>query len=265
MNIQIFHVDSFTVKPFAGNPAAVCVLDRPREDAWLQAVAAEMNLSETAFLLPKGNGYNLRWFTPTTEVDLCGHGTLASAHILYEFGFFEQDETIEFFTRSGKLKSSFDNGFIELDMPRHDPQKIETPTSLIEALGVQPLGSAVYNQETILAEFENEEMIRNFTPDFKQIAALDFPEIVITARSSNPKYDIVTRFFAPKLGINEDPVTGSVHCMLGPYWAEKLGKNKLLSYQASPRGGEIRVRLTKDRAFVGGKAITVLRGELVRQ
>jgi PhzF family phenazine biosynthesis protein len=265
MNIQIFQVDAFTVKPFTGNPAAVCILEHAKDDAWMQAVAAEMNLSETAFLLPKGNGYHLRWFTPTTEVDLCGHATLASAHILYEFGFYEEDEPIEFFTRSGKLISRFDNGFIELDMPRRDPIKIAPPASLIEALGKQPVSTATFEDKSILAEYESDEFIRDFLPDFKKLSTLDFNDVVITARSEDPKYDVISRFFAPRLGINEDPVTGSVHCLLGPFWAEKLGKEKFLAYQASPRGGEVRVRLTKDRAFIGGKAITVLRGDLVHQ
>lgn len=265
MNIQIFQVDSFTVKPFTGNPAGVCILDQPKNETWMQAVAAEMNLSETAFLLPKGGGYNLRWFTPTTEVDLCGHATLASAHILYEFGFYEQDETIEFFTRSGKLISSFDKGFIELDMPRYEPLEIETPTSLVNALGLEPVSTAVLEQKTIIAEFQNDEDVQNFKPDYQKLADLLYKDITITAKSTNPKYDFITRFFSPRTGINEDPVTGSVHCLLGPYWAKKLTKDKLLAYQASARGGEVRIRLSKDRAFIGGKAITVLRGDLVHQ
>lgn len=265
MNIQIFQVDSFTVKPFSGNPAGVCILEQPKNENWMQSVAAEMNISETAFLLPKGSGYNLRWFTPTTEVDLCGHATLASAHILYEFGFYEQDELIEFYTRSGKLISSFDKGFIELDMPRLNPVEIETPKNLVSALGSEPVKTAVYEQKTIIAELEDDDQVINFIPDFKKIADLPYTDITITAKSKNPKYDFVTRFFSPRSGINEDPVTGSVHCLLGPYWSMKLGKEKFLAYQASPRRGEIRVRLSNDRAFIGGKAITVFRGDLVHQ
>lgn len=263
--IPIYTVDAFTVKPFTGNPAAVCLLKKPKEEQWMQSVATEMNLSETAFLLPKKNGYHLRWFTPTTEVDLCGHATLASAHILYEFGFYEEDEQIEFYTKSGTLVSSFDNGIIELDMPRRDPKIISADQTLINTLGVQPIQTAHFDDKLILAEFEFEEQVIDFSPNFKELAKLNYEDILITAKSESSKYDFVSRFFAPQLGINEDPVTGSAHCYLGPYWAQKLGKDEFFAYQASPRGGEVRVRLKSDRAMIGGRATTVLQGELKHQ
>lgn len=265
MNIPIYQVDAFTIKPFTGNPAAVCLLEKTKADTWMQNVASEMNLSETAFLVPKRDGYHLRWFTPTTEVELCGHATLASAHILYEFGFYEEDETIEFYTLSGTLTASYNNAIISLDMPRREAALIEPPSVLTDVLGVAPITTAIFEDKLILAEFENEDQVRSFLPNFKRIAELPQHEVVITAKAEAGKYDFVSRFFAPKMGINEDPVTGSAHCFLGPYWSAKLGKEQFIAYQASPRGGEVCVRLEKDRAFIGGKAVTVLQGELVHQ
>ncbi|HOE35062.1 MAG: PhzF family phenazine biosynthesis protein [Chloroflexi bacterium] len=264
MKIPIYHVDAFAVEPFRGNPAAVCLLQSPRSAEWMQNVAAEMALSETAFLYPKGEGYHLRWFTPKTEVELCGHATLASAHILYEFGFYEPDETIKFQTLSGTITASFSRGTIELDMPRRDPVPIPVSDELIEVLGQKPLAAAVVKDQVILAELADSEAVRNFVPDFKKIATLPQPDLIITAPCKE-KYDFVSRFFSPVTGIPEDPVTGMAHCTLAPYYAERLNKTKFFAYQASARGGEIWVRLGTDRAYIGGKAVTVSQGDLLHQ
>ena len=265
MNIPIYQVDAFTIKPFTGNPAAVCLLEQPRDARWMQAVATEMNLSETAFLVSEKDGYNLRWFTPTTEIDLCGHGTLASAHILYEFGFYEEDEKIEFYTLSGTLTASHSRGFIELDMPAMAVQALATPEGLVEALGLEPLHTFISGDDFILAELENETTIREMAPNTKLLKNLPYDNICVTAKANPGKYDFVSRFFSPRQGIDEDPVTGMAHCALGPWWAEALGKKEFLAFQASPRTGEVHVRLGDQRVFVGGKAITVLRGDLLHQ
>jgi PhzF family phenazine biosynthesis protein len=265
MNIPIYQVDAFTIKPFTGNPAAVCILEHEKDAKWMQAVASEMNLSETAFLVSQKDGYNLRWFTPTTEIDLCGHATLASAHILYEFGFYEEDEKIDFYTKSGTLTASFTDGFIELDMPWREVEEITPSEELNKALGKVPLRTFRYGEGFVLAEFEDEGSIQSITPNFNLLQAIPFTDISITAKANPGKYDFVSRFFAPKQGIDEDPVTGMAHCVLGPFWAKILGKNKFLAYQASPRTGEVRVSLGDNRVFVGGKAITVLRGDLIHQ
>lgn len=265
MKIPIYQVDSFAVQPFKGNPAAVVFLEKPREVNWMQSVAAEMNLSETAFLLAKEDGYNLRWFTPTTEVDLCGHATLASAHILYEFGFYEPDEAIKFHTRSGLITATFTRGTIELDMPLRQPIETTASPDLIAILGEKPLAVANFKQEVILAELPSIAAIRSFVPDFKKIVELNLPDLLITAAGDGNPFDFVSRFFSPRTGIPEDPVTGMAHCILTPYWAKKLNKNKLHAYQASARGGELWARLDSDRVFIGGKAVTVLQGELLHQ
>ena len=264
MKIPIYHVDAFAVEPFRGNPAAVCLLQSPRSAEWMQNVAAEMALSETAFLVPKGEGYQLRWFTPKTEVELCGHATLASAHILYEFGFYEPDEIIKFQTQSGLITASFLRGTIELDMPRRDPTLVPVSVELTAALDLKPISAAIYKDQVILAELEDADAVLNFVPDFKKIAALSYPDLIITAPCKE-KYDFVSRFFSPLTGIPEDPVTGMAHCTLAPYYTERLHKTKFFAYQASARGGEVWVRLGTDRVYVGGKAVTVSQGELLHQ
>ncbi len=265
MKIPIFQVDAFAVQPFKGNPAGVCLLETPRNSEWMQAVATEMNLSETAFLLPKGEGFQLRWFTPKTEVDLCGHATLASAHILYEFGYYEQDEKIRFSTLSGTITASMTHGTIELDMPRRDPVKAEPSPLLLDILGEVPVEVATHEDKLLLAELPDRESIDKFEPDWKKIALLDIPDMIITAHCENEKYDFISRFFSYASGVFEDPVTGMAHCMLAPYWQKKLNKSSFHAYQASRRGGEVWVRLTNDRAFIGGKAVTVMQGDLVHQ
>jgi PhzF family phenazine biosynthesis protein len=261
MTIPLFHIDAFTDRPFAGNPAAVCILPTWKEDGWLQAVAGEMNLSETAFLVKRADGFDLRWFTPKVEVDLCGHATLASAHILWQQGQAPGD-AIRFSTRSGTLKATRHGDEIELDFPLKPEGAAEAPPGLLEALGI----SARYvgkNQFDYLVEVESEAALRGIAPDFKRLATVPVRGVIVTSRSDDPKVDFLSRFFAPASGIDEDPVTGSAHCCLGDFWRKRLGKTEFVAFQASARGGVVRVRVVKDRALLGGRAVTVSRGELL--
>jgi len=262
MSQRIVQVDAFTDRPFAGNPAAVCILESPREDAWMQAVAMEMNLAETAFLVPEGEGYRLRWFTPAVEVDLCGHATLASAHVLWEDGHLSTDAPAIFQSRSGRLSATWRDGWITLDFPVKLAERSVDPTPVAKALGV-PVSVAWANRFDILAEVESEAVLRSIRPDFNLVNAIPVRGLIVTTRSDQPGIDFASRFFAPQVGVNEDPVTGSAHCFLGPYWSEKLGKTEMVGYQASRRGGLVRVRLEGDRAMLGGQAVTVFRGELI--
>ena len=264
MKIPFYQVDAFTVSPFKGNPAAVIILEKARNEAWMQSVASEMNLSETAFLVAEKDGYKLRWFTPTTEVELCGHATLASAHVLFEFGFYEPDEHITFYTKSGPICASFKNGTIELDMPRRDPKPMEKDPKIETLLGVPSVAMAEYNGTLLLVELETAQMVTDFVPDFNKINELPQHDVLITAHEGQ-RYDFVSRFFSPKTGIPEDPVTGMAHCSLAPYWAERLGKTEFHAFQASKRGGELWVRLGEDRVFLGGKAVTVYQGDILHQ
>lgn len=260
MPLPLFHVDAFTDRPFAGNPAAVCLLPSWKEDRWLQAVGGEMNLSETAFLVRQADHFDLRWFTPEVEVDLCGHATLASAHILWQEGQAPGAE-IRFSTRSGILKAVRQGDDIELDFPLKPEEKTDAPPGLLDALGV----NASYvgkNKLDYLVEVESETVLRGMAPDFRRLAAVPARGIIVTSRSADDRFDFVSRFFAPGVGIDEDPVTGSAHCCLGDFWRKRLGKTEFVAYQASARGGVVKVRVTQDRAFLGGKAITVEKGEL---
>jgi PhzF family phenazine biosynthesis protein len=261
MGLLVTQVDAFTDRPFAGNPAAVCVLPEAADATWMQAVAREMNLSETAFLVRRADGFDLRWFTPAVEVGLCGHATLASAHVLWEDGHLRPDEPARFWTRSGLLTATRRDGWIELDFPAKPPQPAEPPPGLMAALGV----AARYvgrNEFDYLVEVDSEATLRSVRPDFTALRAIPVRGTVVTSRADAPEYDFVSRFFAPAAGIDEDPVTGSAHCCLGPYWAERLGRRKLTGYQASARGGVVRVRVGEGRVYLGGQAVTVLRGEL---
>ncbi|NKB67112.1 MAG: PhzF family phenazine biosynthesis isomerase [Candidatus Latescibacteria bacterium] len=261
MKIHISAVDAFTDAPFAGNPAAVCLLPQERDSAWMQAVAQEMNLSETAFLQVRDQGFDLRWFTPAVEVDLCGHATLASAHILWETGRVDVAEAISFHTRSGILSASRQGDWIELDFPSQKPEAVALPDGLAQALGATPL-SVGYNGSDYLVELADEAQVRGLQPDFARLQDLTERGLIATSRSSGGQWDFVSRFFAPAAGIDEDPVTGSAHCCLGPFWGPRLGKEDMMAYQASPRGGTVRVRLAGDRVLLGGQAITIWRGEL---
>lgn len=260
--IPLFHVDAFTDRPFAGNPAAVCVLPAWPGDEWLQAVAREMNLSETAFLVKQRDHFDLRWITPTVEVELCGHATLASAHVLWQQKLVGFDPAIQFSTRSGILKATRKGDGIELDFPLKPEEPAQAPAGLVEALGVSPkyVGK---NRFDYLVEVDSETILRQITPDFRKLATVPVRGVIVTSGSDNPRYDFISRFFAPGSGIDEDPVTGSAHCCLGEFWRKRLGKSEFLAYQASARGGEVRVRVTKDRAFLGGTAVIVARGELI--
>jgi PhzF family phenazine biosynthesis protein len=262
MGIAITQVDAFTDKPFAGNPAAVCILSAPAEESWMQNVASEMNLSETAFLHPEGDGYRLRWFTPAVEVDLCGHATLASAHVLWEANHLRPDQPARFYTRSGLLTAKRDRGWIELDFPALRTEPDEPAPGLLEAMGATPTYVGKTRFDYFL-EVESEQAVKNLKPNFQQLLQMRVRGIIVTSRAASAPYDFVSRFFAPGAGINEDPVTGSAHCSLGPYWKERLGKEDLLAYQASARGGVVRVGVRGSRVLLGGQARTVLRGELI--
>jgi PhzF family phenazine biosynthesis protein len=261
MAIPITVVDAFTDRPFAGNPAAVCLLDRPRPEVWLQDVAREMNLPETAFLLPEEDGFRLRWLSPAMEMDLCGHATLAAAHVLWERGLLDAARQARFFTRSGLLTAARKEPWIELDFPAEPAQPVDTSFSLEEILGV-PAYLAGKNRMDYLVEVADEESVSDLQPDFAALARLDCRGVIVTSRAATGEYDFVSRFFAPGAGLPEDPVTGSAHCCLGPYWGKKLGKRVMTGYQASSRGGIVRVELDGDRVKLGGKAVTVWRGEM---
>jgi PhzF family phenazine biosynthesis protein len=255
-------IDAFTDRPFAGNPAAVCVLPAPRDAGWMQQVASEMNLAETAFLVRRADDYDLRWFTPAAEVDLCGHATLASAHLLWEEGHLEQEKTATFHTRSGVLTAKRQGDMIWLDFPATPVQPATMLPDLERALGapIKYLGRTAFDY---LIEIESEAALRALEPDLTVLARLPVRGVVVTARAGGGRHDFVSRFFAPQLGIPEDPVTGSAHCGLGPFWAARLGRNELVGYQASSRGGTVLVRVAGDRVHLGGQAVTVLRGELL--
>jgi PhzF family phenazine biosynthesis protein len=262
MGLRMVQVDAFTDEPFRGNPAAVCVLPEPQGDDWMQSVAREMNLSETAFLLQQPDGFSLRWFTPAVEVALCGHATLASAHALWEEGHLKRQEQARFHTQSGLLTADRRDGWIEINLPVKIDQPAAAPEGLAEALGLTPkyVGR---NQFDYLVEAESEDVLRNIQPDFIALRKVRARGIMVTCRAISPEFDFVSRYFAPGSGIDEDPVTGSAHCCLGPFWAKRLGKSQLVAYQASARGGTVRVRVEGGRVYLGGKAVTVMRGELV--
>ena len=256
-------VDAFTDRPFAGNPAAVCVMKAARDERWMQLVAREMNLSETAFLVPDGDAFNLRWFTPQVEVDLCGHATLASSHALWTEGHLPPDAVARFRTKSGELTATRRGDWIELDFPAMPTREVrEVPPRLAEALGA-PVVAVRSSRLDLLVELESERAVRDLAPDVAALKALPYRGIIVTARVDGPEFDFLSRFFAPSVGIDEDPVCGSAHCCLGPYWSEKLGgKADLLAYQASARGGVLRVGVRGDRVRLAGRAVTTLRGAL---
>jgi PhzF family phenazine biosynthesis protein len=262
----ILQVDAFTARPFGGNPAGVCILDRPADPGWMQHVAAEMNLAETAFLVPRVSGFDLRWFTPTVEIDLCGHATLASAHALWQLGRVPPGQRIAFETRSGTLTAEPDGDRIAIELPARPVTACPVPDGLAEALGGK---APVLVSDTtpgrahgnLLVEFADEDAVRRLSPRFDRLREYDFG-VIATARSAGG-YDFISRYFAAPYGIDEDPVTGSAHCSLAPYWAERLGKTRFVAWQASARGGELHVTLAGDRVRISGHAVTVFTGELV--
>ena len=261
MDLTITQVDAFTDKPFAGNPAAVCLLPEPRDASWMQLVAREMNLPETAFLVPAGDEFGLRWFTPAAEVALCGHATLASAHFLWEHEHCGPNRPIRFHTLSGVLAAERRDSWIDMDFPATPPEPAAPPEGLEAALGVK----AIYvgrSRFDYLLELESEQAVRGAQPDFGSLLRVNTRGVTITSRASGAHYDFVSRFFAPAVGVNEDPVTGSAHCCLGPFWKQRLGRDSLIGYQASARGGTVRTRCQGDRVLLSGQAVTVARGKL---
>jgi predicted PhzF superfamily epimerase YddE/YHI9 len=258
LKISYFEVDAFTDKPFTGNPAAVCLLEAWLADATLQNIAAENNLPETAFIVPRGNEFELRWFSPAVEVDLCGHATLAAAAVLFSERNFAGD-TIRFHSRSGPLPVSRAGGVFTLDFPVRPPKACEPPEALLRGLGRRP--SRVFKSRDYLAVFATEAEVQALAPDFAALKTLDCLGIIATAPGGDS--DFVSRFFAPAAGVDEDPVTGSAHCTLIPYWSHRLGKTTLLARQVSRRGGELFCGLAGDRVHIGGKAVLYLRGEIV--
>jgi len=261
MSATIFKVDSFAERPFTGNPAAVCILSGPREEAWMQNVAREMNLAETAFLRAREDGFDLRWFTPVVEVELCGHATLASAHVLWEAGVLASKDEARFHTKSGLLTAVKRGDMIELDFPARPVERASVPAGLAEALGIEPryVGR---NMDDYLIEVESEEIVRNVNPDFARLRKVRVRGVIVTAAATTKGFDFVSRFFAPAMGIDEDPVTGAAHCFLGPYWSGALRKREFIAYQVSARGGVVHVRLAGDRVRLGGHAVTILHGAL---
>jgi PhzF family phenazine biosynthesis protein len=262
MTHVLYQVDAFTDEPFKGNPAAVCLVEGQTKVAWMKAIAKEMNLSETAFISPARGGWRLRWFTPKQEVDLCGHATLASAKVLYERDPALRDKPILFKTRSGDLYAQWVDGEVELDFPAMRYRRITNENSIDRTLGFTPR-DAVCSGTYYLFEAENEEIIREAKPDIPAVEKLNMPEVIITARSKDPEIDFISRFFAPQLGIPEDPVTGSAHCLLAPFWAEKLKKTTFTAFQASQRGGTIHLQLQDERVKIRGAAVIVFEGQLL--
>jgi len=265
--MKIFQVDSFTDRPFKGNPAGVCLLEKEKAESWMQNMAMEMNLSETGFLLKGKEGFNLRWFTPETEVPLCGHATLASAHILWEERILDEKELARFYTKSGELVCEKIDNWIEMSFPSRQVQEVETPESLMNALGLKDRETKFNrydgNGEILyLVEIESDEVLKELNPDFGKLKEEDAKAVMVTVRSSSKEYDFLSRFFAPSLGVAEDPVTGSAHCYLAPYWGKKLNKNELIGYQASRRGGIVKCELRENKVIIKGQAVTVFKGEL---
>ena len=262
MGIPLLQVDAFTDRPFHGNPAGVCLLDAPRDDAWMQAVAAEMNLAETAFVHPLEDGFSLRWFTPTVEVDLCGHATLATAHALWQTGRLAAGSDARFQTRSGVLTATRRDGLIELDFPATPPDPAPAfRDGLADALGIEPTwtGRSIFD---LMAVVESAARVRALRPDLGKVESLPARGLIVTAESDDGVHDFISRFFAPQSGVPEDPVTGSAHCALAPYWAGRTGSARLLGYQASLRGGTVRVEVVGSRVRLGGHAITVFSADL---
>jgi PhzF family phenazine biosynthesis protein len=259
--LKLYQVDAFTATLFKGNPAGVCVLDRPADEEWMLRVAKEMNLSETAFLLPENEGWQLRWFTPKREVSLCGHATLASAHVLWEAGLLAPDATARFYTKSGELSAIKHGEWITLNFPVREIEEGALPEGLAHALGNLPMIFTGCKEDRWLVELESESAVCAIQPDFVLLASLPVRSVMVTTRAT-PPYDFVSRYFAPSVGINEDPVTGSAYTYLTPYWIKKLEKEELFAYQASARGGEVRLRLDGGRVLIAGRAVTFFEGEM---
>ncbi len=260
MTLAAAWIDAFTDRPYGGNPAGVVRLERAVADRAMQDLAAEFGLSETAFLLSEGDAWRLRWFTPVREVNLCGHATVASAWFLTEAGLVVPGAPIGFSTRSGRLGARRTGDWIELDFPARPPRPVESPPGLADALGAWPIGCHAAGED-LLVELASEVEVRRLAPDLAAIAGLPVRGVIVTAQAAPPA-DFASRFFAPQYGVPEDPVTGSAHCALAPFWAARLGRDELLGVQHSPRGGEVRVRVDGARVHLAGRAVTIWRGEL---
>lgn len=261
MTIPIYQVDAFTNALFSGNPAAVCILPDEADERWQQAMAAEMNLSETAFVHPHGDGFRLRWFTPQIEVDLCGHATLAAAHVLWTEQGYPLEQAIRFYTRSGLLTIRCIAEDIEMDFPLTSLEPIAGPIDVEAALGCEVL-EVMQAQADYLIRLSGEEQLLKLQPDMQQLRNIKARGFIVTAPSNDPACDFVSRFFAPGVGIDEDPVTGSAHCALGPYWSALKGRDELHARQLSKRGGTLKLKLNKDRILIRGQAVTVFKGHL---
>jgi len=259
--LSFFVVDAFTNRLFSGNPAAVVPLTSWPSAEWLQNVAMEMNHAETAFIVPNGAGYDLRWFTPMVEVDLCGHATIATAQVLAELGQLPEGGEVAFSTRSGRLTAQRAGKLFQLNFPRLAVFQESAPPKLLESLGVTPtfVGRSQFDY---FLELGTAEEVRAIRPDFKQLGQVDCRGVIVTARSDETRFDFISRFFGPSVGIDEDPVTGSAHCCLADYWSQKLGRNRLVGYQASRRGGVVHVEAIGDRVLLGGEAVIFARGTI---
>ena len=264
--MKLYQVDAFTDTPFAGNPAGVCILDELKPDAWMTSVAREMNLSETAFLRQNGSGYDLRWFTPTTEVSLCGHASLASAHIIWQERLAAETQSISFSTKSGLLLARKAADAIEMDFPARSVQSRDGNRDLNRSLGITPSFTGSFagpKGEIFLLQVGTDREVKGIVPDYQLLRSTSARAVIVTSPSSDPAYDFVSRYFAPAVGIDEDPVTGSAHCYLAPFWSARLGKQRLTGYQASQRTGMVTCTFLGDRVLLAGKAVTVFRAELL--
>ena len=261
-NKTIFQVDAFTDEPFKGNPASVMIVSEDVTSEWMQNIAFEMNLSETAFVIPQNNGFHIRYFTPAKEVALCGHATLASAHILYSLGLISEKDKIEFKALGGDLTVKKDGSWIVMNFPAFDNQKTDIHTDFESSVGFQPIEMYSSNYNWVIAVAQTEDEILNSNPDFERIKNNGLAHLMITAKSNSNQADFVVRCFAPSLGINEDPVTGSAHCALTPLWSEKLGKTEFNSLQLSKRTGKLKVKLVNGRVEIKGKAVTIFKAEI---
>lgn len=262
MKLPIYQVDAFASDPFSGNPAGVCLLEEEIDPILMQKIAMEMNLAETAFVCREGSALRLRWFTPAVEVDLCGHATLASSHVLWQQGWLDSTAPAEFDTRSGRLTARLDGSLIRMDFPAQMATASDAPDGLLESLGVDAVFVA-RNSTDYLIEVESADSLRGLTPDFSRLKTVPCRGVMVTCQSDDPEFDFFSRFFGPGVGIDEDPVTGSAHCCLAPYWAEKLGKTSLSAFQLSHRGGHVMTVVRGDRIELAGSAITMLEGTMM--
>lgn len=258
-----YHVNSFTDVPFRGNPAGVVILEEEHPSEWMRQVAAETGFSETAFIRRMDKDFSLRWFTPKVEVDLCGHATLAAAHILFQEGILAKTESAHFQTLSGELTADWQDNWLYMNFPAYHPHPLDPPQAMLDAVGLKPTACVQEPGGRWLWEVGSQQEVVNARPDFTALGELPGRGLIVTGRSGEEKYDFISRYFAPWVGINEDPVTGSAHCLLAPYWAKQLGKETFTAFQASSRGGELKVHLRGERVDIFGQAVTVFKGSLL--